>query len=120
MIQNLAWMLLLTPLIVVANDEAIDGNNEALPLTIELTQDVQVRSSSDGLGQQRGTLYAATDFRISKGQRFQMIVIGQEGGCRIEFQDAEHELFSCPWLPGFRDHQPEIFVVLSSEKSDEK
>ena len=117
MIRNIIWILLLISSIVVAKEDTVEFCESDLPLTIEVTQDVQVKSSESG-GQQCGTLYAAADLRIGKGQRFQMITIGQEGGCRIMFQDAEHDLSSCPWLPGFRDHQQEIFLVLPSE-SDE-
>ena len=118
MIRNIIWIPLLVSSTVVANEDAVEISERDLPVTIEVARDVQVRRS-ESRGQQRGTLYAAADFRINMGQRFQMIAIGKEGGCRIVFQDAEHELSSCPWLPGFRDHQQETFLVLPSEKADE-
>ncbi|MDO8270591.1 MAG: hypothetical protein Q7U82_01550 [Gammaproteobacteria bacterium] len=119
MIRYIIWISLLFSSIVVAKEDALEISERDLPLTIEVTQDVQVKSS-ESRGQPRGTLYTAGNFRISKGQRFQMVAIGQEGGCRIIFQDAEHDLSSCPWLPGFRDHQQDIFVVIPGEKVDEK
>lgn len=84
-----------------------------LPVTIEVTQDVDVRSSErrpDGsFGQLRGSLYASKAFKIRKGQRFEMVKIYTEGECRIRFQKKEYDLSSCPWLDGFADHQADIF-----------
>ena len=84
-----------------------------LPVTIEVTQDVDVKSSErrphGSFGQVRGRLYASKAFRIRKGQRFQMVKIYAEGECRIRFQRKEYDLTSCPWLDGFADHQSDIF-----------
>jgi hypothetical protein len=49
---------------------------------------------------------------MRKGQRFQVVKIYSEGGCRIRFKSTEYDLGSCPWLDGFRDHETEIFRVL--------
>jgi hypothetical protein len=83
-----------------------------LPVTIEVKRDVEVvqfQKANDS----RGTLYlddfTARPFRLKKGQRFQMLEVGQEGGCRIRFEDREYGLISCPWLDGFRDHQTDVF-----------
>jgi hypothetical protein len=93
-----------------------DQSRWHLPVTIEVARDVDVKSSerqSDGrYGQIRGTLYSSEAFRIKKGQRFQMVKIYGEGECRIRFQEKEHDLSSCPWLDGFRDHQTDIFRVI--------
>jgi hypothetical protein len=87
-----------------------------LPITIEVTRDVDVKSSerqSNGrYAQLRGTLYSLEAFRIMKGQRFQMVMIYPEGECRIRFEKREYDLSSCPWLDGFRDHQTDIFRIV--------
>ena len=94
-----------------------DGTS--LPITIEVLRDVAVKSSErkpDGsYGQERGTLYSRSSFHIAKGQRFRMIAILGEGGCRIEFQGALHELSSCPWVPGFTDAQADVFRIVAFE-----
>ena len=94
-------------------------DRQSVPITVEVTRDVPVKNTerrADGnYGQERGSLYSRTAFRIDKGQRFQMIEVLGEGGCRIEYQGAQHNLSSCPWLPGFRDHQADIFRIVSAD-----
>ena len=51
-------------------------------------------------------------FVIRKGETFQMIAIGQEGGCRIRVEKREYEVSSCPWLDGFADHQTSVFEIV--------
>ena len=85
-------------------------DGESLPLTIEVTQDVPV-SPRYCVNQPRATLCGA-EFTINKGQRFHVVEMLQEGGCRIVFLGTSHELASCPWMPGFRDHQADIFKVV--------
>ena len=113
MIPNRFKLLLLTSTITINTVVGIDVSNKDLPLSIEVAQEVQIKKSTDGNWTQRGTLYANTDMKIEKGQSFQMIEIGGEGGCRIRFRGVEYNIFSCPWLPGFRDHQEDIFVLLT-------
>lgn len=108
-------MLLLASLVATSTGHALDAGILKLPLTVEVTQDVPVKTSTDGDWSQRGTLYSTTETRIEKGQRFQMIEIGNEGGCRISFQGLEYEIFSCPWLPGFSDQQKDIFLLLPAD-----
>jgi hypothetical protein len=85
-----------------------------LPVTIRVLRDVQARGytpEEHGAQLARGVLY--TDpFVIRKGQTFQMVKIYTEGECRIRFQNREHDVASCPWLDGFKDHQADIFEVL--------
>ena len=104
-----------------ASAQTATSDGRSLPLTIQVTQDVPVKISErrpDGSGgQERGTLYSNTSFRISKAQQFEMTEILGEGGCRIDFQGSNFELSSCPWLPGFRDHQADVFRVM--DKSTE-
>lgn len=88
------------------------GLAQAAPVTIEVTRDVRVTQLT-GSSEARGTLYLedahAPSFWVRKGQRFQMLKAGSEGSCQIEFQGKKYRLTSCPWLPGFRNHQSDIF-----------
>jgi hypothetical protein len=90
-----------------------------LSVTVEAKRDVEVMHNAESY-ESRGKLYLADvkakAFRIGKGQRFQMIEIGQEGSCSIKFEDKEYGLTSCPWLEGFRDHQADIFSVVSTKE----
>jgi hypothetical protein len=88
-----------------------------LPVTVRVLRDVQARgytAEEHGTQAARGILYIALTARfvIRKFQTFQMVKIYAEGGCRIRFQNREHDVASCPWLDGFRDHQADIFEVL--------
>jgi len=89
------------------------------PVTIEVQRDVKVRHNSEGR-EVRGTLSLndrnAKPFRLKKGQRFQMIRIGQEGSCRIKIEKKQYDLTSCPWVDGFSDHQGDIFRVVERER----
>jgi hypothetical protein len=89
-----------------------------LPVTIEVKRDVEVTQYTDS-HDPRGTLYLDNikekAFRLKKGQRFQMLEVGQEGGCRIRYQDREYGLISCPWLEGFRDHQTDVFSIFDKK-----
>jgi len=84
------------------------------PLTVEVKQDVEVTHEIVG-GQERGKLYfdtpASKGIVIKKGSKFEMLAVLGEGGCRIRFQGREYGLASCPWLPGFRDHQVDVFRI---------
>jgi hypothetical protein len=92
-----------------------------LPATIEALKDVEAVNSerhSDGsVYQERGVLYADEAFRIRKGERFQMVKVYGEGGCRIRFKNKEHDVSSCPWLEGFSDPQADIYRVISGHLS---
>jgi hypothetical protein len=99
-----------------ANAQAPIWDGRSLPITIEVLRDVPVKASerrADGsYGQERGSLYSSTAFRISRGQRFKMVEALGEGSCRIAFQGSEYVLSSCPWVPGFTDNQADIFSVV--------
>jgi hypothetical protein len=111
---------MLLSLVVVTWMLLQQGSGWRLPVTIEVKQDVNVRTSErrpDGsFGQERGSLYSSEAFQIKKSQRFQMIKIYTEGECRIRFQRKEYDLSSCPWLDGFADHQEDIFKVISAQR----
>jgi hypothetical protein len=86
-----------------------------LPVTIEVNRNVEVTHSTES-HESRGKLYLedakAKAFRLTKGQRFQMVQTGEEGSCRIRFDGNEYHLKSCPWLDGFSDHQTDVFSVV--------
>lgn len=96
--------------------ERDEWDGTSLPITIEVTRDVPVKSSerrSDGsYGQERGALYSSKSFIITKGRRFRVIELMREGTCRIEFEGSQYELSACPWMPGFRDRQADIFRIV--------
>ena len=87
-----------------------------LPITIEVKQDVEVAHKADS-HESRGKLYLADpqaqSFWLRKGQKFQMVRVDQEGSCQIRFENREYGLTSCPWLRGFRDHQTDIFHIVT-------
>lgn len=93
----------------------VGQTNWRLPVTIETLVDVPAHA--EGAARQvRGVLYISPDeqpFTVKKGQRFLMVKIHGEGGCRIEFEKKQYNVNSCPWLEGFTDHQEDIFKVVS-------
>jgi hypothetical protein len=109
--------LLIASFASAQNTEAPVWDGQSLPITIETLHDVPVKSTErrpDGsYGQERGTLYSGTSFRIDKGQRFQMVAMLGEGSCRIGLQGALYELSSCPWMPGFTDQQTDVFRIVA-------
>lgn len=84
------------------------------PLVIEARRDVEVHPDS-AASQQRGVLYGDTSMVIKSGERFEMQLVGVEGDCRILYKAQQLSLNSCPWLPGFRDHQWDIFAIVNRE-----
>jgi len=100
----------LTLLAVALAAQAQTNPNWQLPATIEALRDVKA-----GRGPyERGKLgLDADEFVIKKGERFQMIEIHGEGGCRIRVKQAEYDLGSCYWLEGFADSETDIFKVVS-------
>ena len=86
------------------------------PVTVEVLKDVEVTRPTRE-GEQKGKLYlddaTTKPFRFRKGDRFVMIAIGQEGGCRVRFRGKEFGFSSCPWTEGFADHQSDVFRVIT-------
>jgi hypothetical protein len=107
-------MITIALLIALSTPLQTSGNPRAI---IELKKDVEVTHHEGLGGELRGKLYledvSVRPFRLKKGQRFQMLKIGQEGGCRIRVEKKEYDVTSCPWLPGFRDHQSDIFQIVT-------
>ena len=85
------------------------------PVSIVLRRDVEVRAQAESGPQRRGVLYADVALHLRIGERLVMIAIGEEGGCRVRARELT--LSSCPWLPGFRDHQSEIFQVVGKRRA---
>lgn len=106
---------LLIALVVLASPLQIAAQKPK-PIIVEAQRDVEIRTSEqlpDGRSyQMRGVLYADSSFQLRKGQRFHTIAIYSEGGCRIRLDEREYMLRSCPWLPGFTDHQSDTFKVI--------
>jgi len=92
------------------------GQSQRSSLTVEVQRDVEVRRSEGG-AEKRGTLYSSKTFVIRKGERFEMVQHLGEGGCRVRFKGQLYDLNSCPWLPGFRDQQADIFKVQPAKAS---
>jgi len=89
-------------------------DGKSLPITIEVKQDVPA-SRNHCTDSQRGTLCSGAEFTIRTGQRFQMIEMLHEGECRVEFEGSRYQLASCPWMPGFRDSQADVFEIVEFE-----
>lgn len=91
----------------------------SLPVIIEALQDVPAQVEGAD-GQRRAVLYVGPGqlFTVRKGQRFLMVKVYQEGGCRIEFEQQQYDVSSCPWLDGFRDHQEDVFRVVSGNRPE--
>src|SRR5690349_16487462 len=100
---TVAWTLA-TMILVAVQTRSIPGWH--LPVTVEVTRDVEVQSSAHVSHEARGTLYSWTRlshraFWIKRGERFQVVKIYSEGECRIRFKNRDYDITSCPWLPGF-------------------
>jgi hypothetical protein len=103
-------------LAAVAQDESTTPppGDADLPVTISILQDVQVNAVAENPGADAASRYSLVTLGFRKTQQFQMIDIHLEGGCRILFEDREYDMASCPWLPGFRDHEEDIFKVMKN------
>jgi hypothetical protein len=93
-------------------DVVWDG--QSVPITIEVTKDVPASPRYCASGQ-RGTLCTGAEFVVAKGQRFQMVEKLSEGECWIMFSGVRYLLQSCWWMPGFRDNQADVFVIVESQ-----
>ena len=95
-----------------------------LPITIEVKRDVEVLTWDYRRAEARGTLYLglvdATGFRLRRGQRFQVIKVEGEGQCWIRVLGKKYLLMSCPWFEDYRDHQSDIFAVVTSTPTRKK
>lgn len=108
-----ASVLLLALTSCVERYEPSEGVDRT-PLTIQVRRDVEVRPDS-APSQQREILYSDTSLIIRKGERFEMQEVGPEGACRVLYKGRRLDLSSCPWLPGFRDHEWDMYEIVNRE-----
>jgi len=87
------------------------------PVAFEALKDVRAKPVENG-AQLRGTLYVngGKSFTIRKGQRFFMVKAYSEGECRIQFENKQYDVSSCPWMDGFADHQKDVFRQLQPSR----
>lgn len=94
-----------------------------LPVTISVLQDVEINVMEENTAVPDDasplSRYSLVTLGFRREMQFQMINIHLEGGCQIRFEDKEYSMISCPWLPGFRDHQEDIFAVMEKSSSTE-
>jgi len=87
-----------------------------LPITIEVLKDVDVVHWNYRQPERRGALYLGStddgEFRLARGQRFQVVKIEGEGQCWIRVFEKRHLLMSCPWFDDYKDHQSDVFHVV--------
>jgi hypothetical protein len=118
----LRWPLLLLSLVPIAartNDSVPSWNGCTFPITVKVTQDVPIGRRNCG-AYVRGTLCATNltnraviaNVIIKSGRQFQVVDNLGEGGCELEYAGRKYSVGSCPWMPGFRDGQSDIFVVV--------
>jgi hypothetical protein len=91
-----------------------------LPVTLKVTQDVEVRPYSAQERHRRGTLEVGSDakaFTIKKGETFQITKLLGEGECRIRFLKKDYDLRSCWWLEGFTDRESDIYQPVATKRA---
>jgi hypothetical protein len=114
------WALLNTPRQSPPRVPSDAWYRSHLPVTLTVTQDVDVKPYSRRQRPQRGTLEIGGDakaFTIKKGKTFQMTALLGEGGCRIRFLNHDYSLGSCPWLEGFTDRETDIYQPIATTRS---
>tara|TARA_R110001592_G_scaffold43467_1_gene140844 strand:+ start:572 stop:928 length:357 start_codon:yes stop_codon:yes gene_type:complete len=117
MIMRIGMLVILaqgTSISLAQSSNAVPWDFESVPITVEVAQDVPIKRC----GFELGVLCANAEFVIPRGDRFQMLEVGLEGGCIIEYLESRYEVNSCPWLHGFRDPQAEVFVVVEVPRND--
>ena len=88
-----------------------------LPVTMKVTQDVEVIRYSYLERHRRGRLEMASDakpFTIKKGETFQMTKLLGEGECRIRLLKKEYDLVACWWLEGFTHRESDIYQPVAA------
>jgi hypothetical protein len=119
MIAVALWVLLNTPAQSPPHEPSDAWYRSHLPVTLKVTQDVQVKPSSSPKRHRRGTLVIGGDakaFTIRKGETFQMTKLLGEGECRIRFLNRDYDLGSCPWLEGFTDRETDIYEPVATNR----
>ena len=120
MIAVALWTLLNTPIQSLPREPSDAWYRKHLPVTLKVTQDVEVKPYSRPERRPRGTLVTGRDakaFTIKKGETFQMTKLLGEGECRIRFLKKDYDLESCPWLEGFTDRETDIYQPVATDRA---
>ena len=120
MIAVALWVFLNSPSQSPPREPSDAWYRSHLPVTLKVTQDVEVRPCSPRERHRRGTLEIAGNvkpFTIKKGQTFQMTKLLGEGECRIRLLKKEYDLQSCWWLEGFTDRESDIYQPVATKQA---
>jgi hypothetical protein len=120
MIAIALWLLLNTPAQSSPREPTDVWYRAHLPVTMTVTQDVEVIPYSPLERHRRGRLEIlashAKPFTIKKGETFQMTKLLGEGECRIRLRKKEYDLDSCWWLEGFTNRESDIYQPVAANK----
>jgi len=111
------WSLLNAPAQSLPREPTDVWYRAHLPVTMKVTQDVEVIRYSDLEHHRRGKLEMASDakpFTIKKGETFQMTKLLGEGECRIRVLEKEYDLVACWWLEGFTHRESDIYQPVAA------
>lgn len=114
------WVFLMAPSQSPPREPSDAWYRSHLPVTLQVTQDVEVKPYSPGERHRRGTLEIGRDakaFTIKKGETFQMTKLLGEGGCRIRVLEKDYDLGSCWWLQGFRERETDIYQPVATKRA---
>jgi hypothetical protein len=116
------WVFLNSPFQSPPREPSDAWYRSHLPVTLKVTQDVQVKPYSPGERHRRGTLEVggrakAEAFTIRKGETFEMTELSGEGECRIRFLKEDYYLVSCWWLEGFTDRESDIYQPVATKRA---
>jgi len=111
------WSVLNTPVQSFPREPTDAWYRAQQPVTMKVTQDVEVGHELHRRGRLELTEDAAKPFTIKKGETFQMTKLLGEGECRIRFRNEEYDLVACWWLEGFTHRESDIYVPIAASKS---
>jgi hypothetical protein len=122
MIAVALWAFLNSPSQSAPREPSDAWYRSHLPVTLKVTQDVQVKPYSPRQRHRRGTLEVggkakAKAFTIKKGETFQMTKLRGEGECRIRLLGKEYDLVACWWLEGFANRESDIYQPVAANKA---
>lgn len=116
------WSLLNTPAQSLPREPTDVWYRAHLPVTMKVTQDVEVIPYFHLERHRRGTLEVGGNakvkaFTIKKGETFQMTELLGEGECRIRLLSKEYYLVACWWLEGFANRESDIYQPVAANKA---
>lgn len=114
------WSLLNTPAQSLPREPTDVWYRAHLPVTMKVTQDVEVIPYSNLERHRRGRLEMTSDpkpFTIKKGETFEMTKLLGEGECRIRLLSKEYHLVACWWLEGFANRESDIYQPVAANKA---